>query len=72
MGNGTGSREAEGFVREVLKGIGTPVAVVSVSEQGASIYSASEVARDEFPDLDVSLRGAVSIGRRCRIRSRSW
>ncbi|MDY7231784.1 Tex family protein [Hyalangium rubrum] len=64
VGNGTGSREAEGFVREVLQGLGTKVPVVSVSEQGASIYSASEVAREEFPELDVSLRGAVSIGRR--------
>ena len=64
VGNGTGSREAEGFVREVLKELGTSVPVVSVSEQGASIYSASEVAREEFPELDVSLRGAVSIGRR--------
>ncbi|HEX8820446.1 MAG TPA: Tex family protein [Archangium sp.] len=64
VGNGTGSREAETFVREVLKTLGSQVPVVSVSEQGASIYSASEVAREEFPDLDVSLRGAVSIGRR--------
>ncbi len=59
VGNGTGSREAEAFVRASIS-----VPVVSVSEQGASIYSASEVARAEFPDLDVSLRGAVSIGRR--------
>lgn len=59
VGNGTGSREAEAFVRGV-----TELPVVSVSEQGASIYSASEVAREEFPDLDVSLRGAASIGRR--------
>jgi uncharacterized protein len=59
VGNGTGSREAEAFVRGAI-----PVPIVSVSEQGASIYSASEVARKEFPDLDVSLRGAVSIGRR--------
>ncbi|NVJ04500.1 RNA-binding transcriptional accessory protein [Myxococcus sp. AM001] len=64
VGNGTGSREAEDFVRATLKAMGSQVPVVSVSEQGASIYSASEVARDEFPDLDVSLRGAVSIGRR--------
>ena len=64
VGNGTGSREAETFVREVLKALDSQVPVVSVSEQGASIYSASEVARDEFPELDVSLRGAVSIGRR--------
>jgi len=60
VGNGTGSREAESFVRSSVSG----VPVVSVSEQGASIYSASEVAREEFPELDVSLRGAVSIGRR--------
>jgi uncharacterized protein len=64
VGNGTGSREAEGFVREVLGTLGAKVPVVSVSEQGASVYSASEVAREEFPELDVSLRGAVSIGRR--------
>ncbi|MFY2556582.1 Tex family protein [Corallococcus terminator] len=64
VGNGTGSREAETFVRDTLKALGSQVPVVSVSEQGASIYSASEVARDEFPDLDVTLRGAVSIGRR--------
>ncbi|HYI08102.1 MAG TPA: Tex family protein [Thermoanaerobaculia bacterium] len=59
VGNGTGSREAEAFVRGV-----TALPIVSVSEQGASIYSASEVAREEMPDLDVSLRGAASIGRR--------
>ncbi|HEV7765242.1 MAG TPA: Tex family protein [Thermoanaerobaculia bacterium] len=60
VGNGTGSREAETFVRATA----TSVPIVSVSEQGASIYSASEVAREEFPDLDLSLRSAVSIGRR--------
>jgi uncharacterized protein len=59
VGNGTGSREAENFVRPIAN-----VPLVSVSEQGASIYSASEVAREEFPDLDLSLRSAVSIGRR--------
>ncbi|HYO75451.1 MAG TPA: Tex family protein, partial [Thermoanaerobaculia bacterium] len=67
VGNGTGSREAEAFVRGVLasmRGSGVEAPVVSVSEQGASIYSASEVAREEFPDLDVSLRSAASIGRR--------
>jgi uncharacterized protein len=103
VGNGTGSREAEGFVRSVAdpsSGLRPPsplaegrrdwegraslsplpaggervadgrvrgeptLPIVSVSEQGASIYSASEIAREEFPDLDVSLRGAVSIGRR--------
>jgi uncharacterized protein len=60
VGNGTGSREAEAFVRATA----TSIPLVSVSEQGASIYSASEVAREEFPDLDLSLRSAVSIGRR--------
>ena len=60
VGNGTGSREAEAFVRGAVPAL----PVVSVSKQGASVYSASEVAREEFPGLDVSLRGAVSIGRR--------
>jgi len=64
VGNGTGAREAEGFCREALEAIGASTLVVSVSEQGASVYSASETARGELPDLDVSLRGAVSIGRR--------
>jgi len=64
VGNGTGSREAETFVREVLSQSGQVLPVVQVSEQGASIYSASPIARAEFPDLDVSLRGAISIGRR--------
>jgi uncharacterized protein len=64
VGNGTGSREAEAFVRSALAERGASLPVVSVSEQGASVYSASDVARDELPDLDVSLRGAVSIGRR--------
>jgi len=60
IGNGTAGRETEGFVRELNLGI--PVALVN--EAGASIYSASEVARREFPDLDLTVRGAVSIGRR--------
>jgi protein Tex len=64
VGNGTGSREAEGFVRGAPAERGSPPPVVTVSEQGASVYSASEVARQELPELDVSLRGAVSIGRR--------
>jgi len=62
VGNGTGGREAEDFLRE-LDLPGNPV-VVSVSEQGASVYSASEAAREEFPDQDVTVRGSVSIGRR--------
>ncbi|WJS83803.1 Tex family protein [Paracoccus sp. TOH] len=67
IGNGTASRETERFVAEVLKrlpeGVKQPVKVI-VSEAGASVYSASELAAREFPELDVSLRGAVSIGRR--------
>lgn len=65
VGNGTHGRETESFVRGVLKELGqTDVAVVSVSESGASVYSASDVAREEFPDLDLTVRGAVSIARR--------
>ncbi|MBO9456016.1 RNA-binding transcriptional accessory protein [Paracoccus sp. R12_1] len=67
IGNGTASRETERLVGDVLKhlpkGVKTPTRVV-VSEAGASVYSASEQAAKEFPDLDVSLRGAVSIARR--------
>jgi len=62
VGNGTGGREAEAFLRG-LDLPGSPV-LVRVSESGASIYSASETARREFPDLDLTFRGAVSIGRR--------
>jgi uncharacterized protein len=65
VGNGTAGRETEAFVRGVLKEAGVKdVIVLSVSESGASVYSASEVARDEFPDLDLTIRGAISIGRR--------
>ncbi len=62
VGNGTGGRETESF----LKGLdlSKAIQVISVNESGASIYSASEVAREEFPDHDVTVRGAVSIGRR--------
>jgi len=62
IGNGTASRETEAFVRK-LDLAGSPV-VVMVNESGASIYSASDVARKEFPDHDVTVRGSVSIGRR--------
>ena len=62
IGNGTASRETEDFVKRV--GIPENIKVYTVSEDGASIYSASEVARKEFPDEDVTVRGAVSIGRR--------
>ena len=62
IGNGTASRETEDFIKRVPLPEG--VQVFTVSEDGASIYSASEVAREEFPDYDVTVRGAVSIGRR--------
>lgn len=62
IGNGTASRETEAFVCAL--GLPTSVPVVMVNESGASIYSASEVAREEFPDRDITVRGAVSIGRR--------
>lgn len=65
VGNGTAGRETERFVRRVLRESGNEdVLVVSVSEAGASVYSASEVAREEFPELDLTVRGAISIGRR--------
>jgi uncharacterized protein len=61
VGNGTGGREADAFVREVFP---SGIQIESVNESGASVYSASETARREFPDKDVTVRGAVSIGRR--------
>ena len=65
IGNGTAGRETESFVRQLLKRTdNTDIIVVSVNESGASIYSASDVAREEFPDLDLTVRGAISIGRR--------
>lgn len=62
VGNGTASRETESFLRSMA--FRRPVEIFVVSESGASIYSASQVARDEFPDQDVTVRGAVSIARR--------
>jgi protein Tex len=62
IGNGTAGRETEQFVRAI--DFGKKIAVFQVNESGASIYSASEVAREEFPEQDVTVRGAVSIGRR--------
>jgi len=62
IGNGTAGRETEDFVRRV--GLPESVRIFSVSEDGASVYSASEVGREEFPEYDVTVRGAVSIGRR--------
>lgn len=64
IGNGTASRETDTFVAEVLKTVANPPVKVLVNESGASIYSASEVAAAEFPDLDVTVRGAISIARR--------
>ena len=64
IGNGTASRETDEFIVEALKGIKKKPTKVIVNESGASIYSASEVAIDEFPDLDITVRGAISIGRR--------
>lgn len=62
IGNGTASRETESFVNSL--GLPKTIPVVMVNESGASIYSASEVAREEFPNYDITVRGAVSIGRR--------
>ena len=62
IGNGTASRETESFIRTLKLPASIPV--VMVNESGASIYSASEIAREEFPDKDITVRGAVSIGRR--------
>ena len=64
IGNGTASRETDKFVADLIKQHDLKVQSVMVSEAGASVYSASELAANEFPNLDVSLRGAVSIGRR--------
>ena len=62
IGNGTASRETEAFVQKA--GLPKDISIVMVNESGASIYSASEVAREEFPDHDITVRGSVSIGRR--------
>jgi len=65
IGNGTASRETDAFVREFLRDKGIQdIFSVTVSESGASIYSASAIARQEFPDLDLTVRGAISIARR--------
>ncbi|BCG46424.1 Transcription accessory protein [Citrifermentans bremense] len=64
IGNGTGGRETEIFVRDALRKAGIKADTVMVNEAGASIYSASEIAREEFPELDLTVRGAISIGRR--------
>jgi len=64
VGNGTGGREMEQFVRQTLRQYDHKCPVVMVNEAGASVYSASEIAREEFPDLDITVRGAISIARR--------
>jgi uncharacterized protein len=64
IGNGTGCRETLGFVNGIVKDNRYPITVAVVDESGASVYSASETAREEFPDLDITVRGAISIGRR--------
>jgi len=64
IGNGTGSRETDAFVGQLIKSQQLAVTKVMVSESGASIYSASELASKEFPDLDITVRGAISIARR--------
>lgn len=65
VGNGTAGRETESFVQELIQEAKlTQIALIQVSEAGASVYSASDIAREEFPDLDVTVRGAISIARR--------
>ncbi len=64
VGNGTAGRETEAFLRKVVKELEVNVPIVLVNESGASVYSASDVAREEFPDLDLTVRGAISIARR--------
>ncbi len=64
VGNGTAGRETEIFIRKILKKLEKDVPVIMVNESGASVYSASDTAREEFPDLDLTIRGAISIARR--------
>lgn len=64
VGNGTAGRETEAFVKNLLTTMRKKISVISVSESGASVYSASPIAREEFPELDLTVRGAISIARR--------
>lgn len=64
VGNGTAGRQSEIFLRKILKEIGKEIPVIMVSESGASVYSASDIARQEFPNLDLTVKGAISIARR--------
>ena len=67
IGNSSASRETEQFVADLIKSISCQVQFIIVNEAGASVYSASEIARDEFPDFQVEERSAVSIGRPFKI-----
>ena len=64
VGNGTHGRQVESFVRKVLKELSLDIPVIMVNESGASVYSASDIAREEFPNLDLTVKGAISIARR--------
>lgn len=64
VGNGTAGRQTEVFIRRILKDLGKEIPVIMVNESGASVYSASDLARQEFPELDITVRGAISIARR--------
>ncbi|MDR2521166.1 MAG: RNA-binding transcriptional accessory protein, partial [Spirochaetaceae bacterium] len=64
VGNGTGSKEVQEIVAQVIAGSARDVSYTVVDEDGASVYSASDIAREEFPELDLTIRGAISIGRR--------
>ena len=72
IGNGTGSRETEEVVADFIKKNHLPISYTIVNEAGASVYSASKLATEEYPDLDVTTRGAMSLGRRLQVHWRSW
>ncbi len=72
IGNGTASRETDAFVSDLLRRHSLSLTKVMVSEAGASVYSASELAAREFPQLDLTIRGAISMRGACRIRWPSW
>jgi uncharacterized protein len=70
VGNGTAGRETQAFMEKAIDSKSIPV--IMVNESGASVYSASEIARQEFPDHDLTVRGAVSIGRDLWTPCRNW
>lgn len=72
IGNGTASRETEAMAVEMIHKLGGGVSYMIVNEAGASVYSASKLAAEEFPQYDVNLRSAVSIARRLHTRWQSW